>query len=70
LKTNKLTIEETNPLRPNAYIDQVLAPEIATMLISQDRGNIAFEEARSIMNDSLEFGMYVHDIDNVDVDDE
>ena len=66
MKTNKLTNEKTNPLKPNNYIDQVLAPEIATMLISQDRGNISFEEARSIMKDSLEFGMYVHDIDNVD----
>ena len=66
MKTNKLTIEKTNPLRPNDYINQVLAPEIATMLISQDRGNISFEEARRIMKDSLEFGMYLHDIDNVD----
>ena len=65
LKTNILTIEKTDPLKPNVYINQVLAPEIAIMLISQDRENISFKEARSIMKDSLEFGMYLHDIDNV-----
>ena len=62
-----LTFENTNPLNPNDYIYQVLAPETAIMLISQDRGGISHEVARNIMEDSLEFGFYVHDID---VDDE
>jgi hypothetical protein len=63
LKTNFLSVDMTNPLYPMEYINQVLVPETAIMLISQDRGGISFEDARKIMENSVDFGMYVHDID-------
>jgi hypothetical protein len=63
LDTNILTFDLTKPQEPFEYLNQVLMPEIAIMLISQDRGGISFEEAKKIMGDSLEFGMYVHDIE-------
>jgi RTC4-like domain len=39
---------------------EVLVPETALRLISQDRGNISLEEAREIMEDSGAFGDYMH----------
>ena len=62
-------MDMTKPQEPLEYLNQVLVPETAIMLISQDRGGISFEEARKTMEDSLEFGMYVHDIDE-ELDDE
>ncbi|CAG8566832.1 17530_t:CDS:1, partial [Funneliformis caledonium] len=35
-------------------------PETALRLISQDKGNITFEEARKIMEESANFDYYVH----------
>lgn len=64
LQTNILTFDLTKPQEPFEYLNQVLIPETAIMLISQDRGGISYEDARKIMEDSLDFGMYVHDIEN------
>ena len=41
-------------------MQEVLVPEIALRLISQDKGNITLDEARKIMEDSGDFGDYVH----------
>ncbi len=57
-----LTRDKTKPLEPFEYISQVLVPETAIILISQDL-KVSLENAREIMNDSLKFGNYVHDID-------
>ena len=42
------------------FLQEVLVPETALHLISQDKGNIALEEARKIMKNSEDFGDYVH----------
>jgi len=65
MDTNSLTMEMTKPQAPLEYLNQVIIPETAIRLISQDRGGISLEEARRVMEDSVEFGMYVHDIDEV-----
>ncbi len=48
------------------YINEVLVPETASMLISQDYGNIPLDSARKILKESREFGIYIHDIDFYD----
>ncbi|CAG8641042.1 11244_t:CDS:2 [Acaulospora morrowiae] len=63
-----LTTEMTRPQEPLEYLDQVLVPEVAIRLIVQDRGGITFEEARSVMEESMEFGMYIHDIEREEDD--
>ena len=65
MDTNTLTMGMTKPQVPLEYLNQVLVPETAIRLISQDRGGISLEEASKTMEDSVEFGMYVHDIDEV-----
>ncbi|GBC01549.1 hypothetical protein RclHR1_04220017 [Rhizophagus clarus] len=65
VNTNILTMEMTKPQEPLEYLQQVLVPEAAIRLISQDRGGIPLDEAEKIMEDSVEFGMYVHDIDEI-----
>ena len=42
------------------FLQEVLVPETALHLISQDRGNISLEEARKIMEDSSDFGDYMY----------
>jgi hypothetical protein len=42
------------------FLQEVLVPETTLRLISQDKGNITLEEARKIMEDSANFGDYVH----------
>ncbi|CAG8803912.1 5986_t:CDS:2, partial [Cetraspora pellucida] len=42
------------------YLLEVLVPETALHLMSQDRGNIELEDARKIMDDSSTFGDYIH----------
>ena len=42
------------------FLQEVLVPETALRLISQDKGNIALKEARKIMEDSGDFGAYIH----------
>ena len=56
-----LTPEITKPQGTLEYVGQVLVPETAIRLISQDRGGISLEEASKIMKDSVDFGMYVHE---------
>ena len=58
-----LTAEMTKPQETMEYLTQVLVPEVGIRLISQDRGGIFLEEARKIMFDSAEFGMFVHEVD-------
>jgi len=41
-------------------LQKVLVLKTALRLIFQDKGNIALEEARKIIEDSRDFGDYVH----------
>lgn len=64
MKPGILTKFKTQPLEPMDYLQEVLVPETAILLISQDRGgDITRDKAIEIMEDSMQFGMYVHDID-------
>ncbi len=65
LKTNILTVDNCYPQNPYDYINNVLVPETATRLISEDYGGISLNEANKIMNDSVNFGLYIHDIDSI-----
>ena len=42
------------------FLQEVLVPETALRLILQDKNNITLEEAKKIMEDSGDFGDYVH----------
>ena len=42
------------------FLQEILVPETASRLISQDRGNIPLEEARKIMEESSDFGNYMY----------
>ncbi|CAG8599349.1 17836_t:CDS:2, partial [Cetraspora pellucida] len=42
------------------YLLEVLVPETALHLISQDRGNIELEDLKKIIEDSSAFGDYIH----------
>ena len=42
------------------FLQEVLVFEVASRLISQDKGNISLEEARKIMKESINFGDYMH----------
>ncbi|CAG8474232.1 4807_t:CDS:2 [Funneliformis caledonium] len=64
MDTNILTMDMTKPQEPLEYLNQVLVPETAIRLISRDRGGIPLEDARKVMESSVEFGMYVHDVDD------
>ena len=66
LNTNILTAKNCYPQSPSEYINNVLLPETTVRLISEDYGGISLDEANKIMRDSIEFGLYVHDIDSVD----
>ena len=55
-----LTNDLVFPKKPVDYLQEVLVPETALRLISQDKGNISLEEARNIMVDSANFGDYIH----------
>ena len=52
-----LTVPQTVP----EYIQEVLIPEIGIRLIQEDFNSITIEEARKIMQDSIEFGNYLYD---------
>jgi hypothetical protein len=56
----------TFPQKPLEYLAEVLVPETAIRLIAQDQ-NITLEEAAKIMEDSIEFGMYMHDVEEEDI---
>ena len=63
LDTNILTANNCFPQNPYDYVINVLVPETAMRLISEDFGGISLEKANRIMRDSVDFGLYVHDID-------
>ncbi len=65
LKTNILTIDNCYPQNPYDYINNVLVPETATRLNSEDYSGILLNEANKIMNDSINFELYIHDIDSI-----
>ncbi|RIA97686.1 hypothetical protein C1645_813743 [Glomus cerebriforme] len=63
LFNNLLAYDLVYPKKPIDYLQEVLVPETALHLISQNRSNItniSLEEARKIMEDSANFGDYVH----------
>jgi RTC4-like domain len=60
LFNNLLTYDLVSPKKPVDFLQEVLVPETALRLISQDKGNIPLEEAKKIMEDSANFGDYVH----------
>ncbi|GBB95873.1 hypothetical protein RclHR1_26300001 [Rhizophagus clarus] len=65
---NNLTKEQTYPLNPMDFIYEVLVPEVTLRLIQEDRNNnITLEDARKILTDSVEFGVYMHS-DEIDID--
>ena len=66
LKTNILTADNCYLQSPQNYINNVLVPETAMRLISEDFGGISLNEANQIIIDSVDFGLYVHDIDGID----
>ena len=65
LFNNFLTYDLVCPKNPVEFLQEILTPETAIRLISQDRGNIVLEEARLIMEDSSNFGDYIHKEQNI-----
>ncbi|KAF9432669.1 hypothetical protein BGZ76_010492 [Entomortierella beljakovae] len=74
LESNLLTHEHSDPQKPIEYIQQVLVPEAGLRLIAEDRTllnhmkdggqseKVSLEEALEIMQESVEFGSYMHDV--------
>ncbi|PKC52310.1 hypothetical protein RhiirA1_430258, partial [Rhizophagus irregularis] len=61
VNSNNLTKDQTYPLDPMDFIYEVLVPEVTLRLIQEDRNNsITLEDAKEILNDSIEFGVYMH----------
>ncbi|GBC49009.2 hypothetical protein GLOIN_2v1542684 [Rhizophagus irregularis DAOM 181602=DAOM 197198] len=61
VNSNNLTKDKTYPLDPMDFIYEVLVPEVTLRLIQEDRNNsITLEDAKEILNDSIEFGVYMH----------
>ncbi len=65
LKINILIIDNCYPQSLHDYINNVLVPKTVTKLISEDYGRISLNEANKIMNDSVNFRLYIHDIDSI-----
>ncbi|KAF9954859.1 hypothetical protein BGZ72_004233 [Mortierella alpina] len=68
IESQILTPERAHPQKPVEYIQQVLIPETAMRLIQQDRivlhqRDVTLEEAQEVMTRSVEFGGYVHDLE-------
>ncbi|KAF9981709.1 hypothetical protein BGZ75_006931 [Mortierella antarctica] len=68
IESNFLTPERAHPQKPVEYIQQVLIPETAMRLIQEDRSllqqrEVTLEEAQEVMTHSVEFGGYVHDVE-------
>lgn len=59
-----LTKTHSSPQTPNQYLYDVLIPETASRLISEDQDNISLERARIIMEESVDFGMLVYPDDD------
>ncbi|CAG8497978.1 8968_t:CDS:2 [Gigaspora rosea] len=66
IDSKKLSSNMTHPLNPLEFLGEVLVPETAVRLIAQDR-NITLMEAAEIMKDSIDFGMYVHDMEEDEI---
>ncbi|GES76176.1 hypothetical protein RCL_jg17466.t1 [Rhizophagus clarus] len=65
---NNLTKEQTYPLNPMDFIYEVLVPKVILRLIREDRNNnITLEDAKKILTNSVEFGVYMHN-DEIDID--
>ena len=62
VQTKILTPDRCAPQSSSHYIAQVLLPKTAIRLIAKDYTNISLDTAKGIMIDSVEFGLYVHDI--------
>ncbi|TIB69187.1 hypothetical protein E3P77_00697 [Wallemia ichthyophaga] len=62
----KLNQSLTNPLSPKDFIRRVLVPEVANLLIAQDRG-VSTEIAEEIRRDSREYGNAVFSADMEDI---
>ena len=62
LELNLFTMDITSPQKHLDYINQVLVPETAILLISQDHC-ISTEDAITVIEDSVDFEVYVHDIE-------
>lgn len=68
IESQFLTPERAHPQKPVEYIQQVLIPETAMRLIQEDRSilqqrDVTLEEAQEVMTSSVEFGGYVHDVE-------
>ena len=64
VQTKILTASLCAPQSSSQYLVQVLVPETAIRLIAEDL-NISLDAAKEIMVDSVEFGLYVHDDNDV-----
>ncbi|RIA86028.1 RTC4-like domain-containing protein [Glomus cerebriforme] len=58
LETNILTSENSKPQTPVEFLHEVLIPETIVRLISQDKKNLSLKEARKIMRESSDYGLY------------
>ena len=61
LYTHILTNEISYLKSPVDYILEIMVPETALRLISQDMGGITLEDAKKIMEDSNTFGDYIYE---------
>ena len=65
VRSGILTVNLCASQSSSQYLVQVLVPETAIRLIAEDFGGISLDAAKKIMIDSVEFGLYVYDDDNV-----
>ncbi|TIB94064.1 hypothetical protein E3Q19_00606 [Wallemia mellicola] len=65
-KKIKITDESVHPLTSNDFMRRILVPEVANLLISQDRA-ISIEKAEEIRKDSREYGNALFSSDNKDI---
>ncbi|CAG8528050.1 16481_t:CDS:1, partial [Funneliformis mosseae] len=61
IRTGILTVDLCIPQSSSQYLSQVLVPETAIRLIAEDYKGISLNDAKEIMIDSVDFGLYVHD---------
>ncbi|CAG8610773.1 8748_t:CDS:2, partial [Racocetra persica] len=67
IDSKKLSSDMIIPLKPLDYLAEVLVPETAIRLIAEDQ-NIKLDEAKNVMEDSVDFGLYVHDVEDDDIE--
>jgi len=65
IQTEILSKDRCTPQSSSQYLSQVLVPETTIRLIAEDYTNISLDVAKEIMIDSVEFGLYVHDDNDV-----